>query len=596
MQSLAFIALNVDSPNGYVVDYVTYNDGAELPRTMEQNFGKLVVVQLGGPEREYELNNASITLGRAMTNDIILGDARVSRNHARLECGTSGCTIIDLGTSNGTRLNGNRIEKAKLAANDAITIGNTMLRYEPEAVSDNLEMIMIDTDSDLDLAIDQEVLPMAINATGYPRLVILTSDRTWEVPLENVDSLTLGRAEDNQVSIESSKVSRHHAHLMRKGEIFVLRDLGSTNGTWLHDRQVNEVVLQDGEALRLGNAQLVYKDGFSSEALTIANEHLEKTPVHRPVIFVPGLMGSELWRGSERVWPNVKYLFRHPETYRFSSEPKLEARGIVDEAVIVPNLIKFDQYNRLGDYLVEDLGYERGVDFFEFAYDWRQDVRVSARHLAQMVEGLSLGRPVTLIAHNLGTLVSRYYIECLNGKRRVERVILMGGPHKGVPKALSSLLIAPDVLPFGLMGERLRQVLATFYTSYQILPVYPCATNQRGEKVNLFEMDDWLPEVQRPLLAAAREFHRELGNHTSVPAVSIFGYGLKTISGLSYHRNPKGLMGDLVYWQEPIGDSTIPQTSAVLEGTEIHPVQQYHGSLFVDHDVKMRLKLELTRM
>ncbi len=33
----------------------------------------------------------------------------------------------------------------------------------------------------------------------------------------------------------------------------------------------------------------------------------------------------------------------------------------------------------------------------------------------------------------------------------------------------------------------------------------------------------------------------------------------------------------------------------MLEGSEIHPVQQYHGSLFVDNDVKMRLKLELTR-
>ncbi len=33
----------------------------------------------------------------------------------------------------------------------------------------------------------------------------------------------------------------------------------------------------------------------------------------------------------------------------------------------------------------------------------------------------------------------------------------------------------------------------------------------------------------------------------------------------------------------------------MLERTEIHPVQQYHGSLFVDNDVKMRLKLELTQ-
>ena len=44
----------------------------------------------------------------------------------------------------------------------------------------------------------------------------------------------------------------------------------------------------------------------------------------------------------------------------------------------------------------------------------------------------------------------------------------------------------------------------------------------------------------------------------------------------------------------PNGDCSIPVPSAVLEGSEIHPVRQDHGALFVDGDVKMRLKLELT--
>jgi hypothetical protein len=57
----------------------------------------------------------------------------------------------------------------------------------------------------------------------------------------------------------------------------------------------------------------------------------------------------------------------------------------------------------------------------------------------------------------------------------------------------------------------------------------------------------------------------------------------------------EGKFRNLVFHQEPLGDSSIPERSAVLEGSEIHPVQQYHGSLFVDNDVKMRLKLELMR-
>jgi len=54
-------------------------------------------------------------------------------------------------------------------------------------------------------------------------------------------------------------------------------------------------------------------------------------------------------------------------------------------------------------------------------------------------------------------MVTRYYVECLGADKRVERVILMGGPHKGVVKGLVSMLVVPEVLPFGLMGERLRK-------------------------------------------------------------------------------------------------------------------------------------------
>jgi len=43
------------------------------------------------------------------------------------------------------------------------------------------------------------------------------------------------------------------------------------------------------------------------------------------------------------------------------------------------------------------------------------------------------------------------------------------------------------------------------------------------------------------------------------------------------------------------GDATVPEQSAIAEGSEIHPVQQAHGSLYVDRDVKKRLKVELTR-
>jgi hypothetical protein len=263
--------------------------------------------------------------------------------------------------------------------------------------------------------------------------------------------------------------------------------------------------------------------------------------------------------------------------------------------VIVPNLIKLDQYNRLGDYLVEELGYQRGVDFFEFAYDWRQDVRVSARKLANLIESLPANRPIILIGHSLGTMVSRYYIQRLGGKKRIERVIMMGGPHQGSLKILTSMLVAPEVLPFGIMGERLRQIVLSFETSYQIIPPYPLTINQAGSQINFLEDETWLDESLLPLLRKGREFRKEIGNRVGIPSISIFGYGLKTTSAINFERDSKGKISRLDYKASPNGDSTILEHSAVCDGSEIHPVQQYHGSLFVDNDVKMRLKLELTR-
>ena len=500
-----------------------------------------------------------------------------------------------MGSANGTWFKGQRITSAVLAPGDVVTIGDSRLTYQVGSVTDDPAVTQLESEAQLSATISEMSLPRSLNDTSEPRLVVKTPERTWEVPLD-VDALSIGRRADNDLALDFERVSRQHARLERQGAAFILRDLGSTNGTWLGTGRVDERRLENGDTFRIGAVQFVYKAGFLPEAMTVA-EHSPLDPrwPRRPVVFVPGFMGSELWLGSDRVWPNVPLLFRNPELLRLPDAVSIEPRAILDEIVIVPNLIKSDQYNRLGDYLVEELGYERGKDLLEFAYDWRQDVRQSARRLAAALEGWANNQPVTIIGHSLGTLVSRYYVEKLGGHSRVERLILMGGPHLGVPQAAASLVLGPNLLPFGYLGDRLRDVIATFPSSYQILPTYPCTVDQNGKRGDLFSDDAWLSDAQRPLIAAAREFRRELGMTSRVPTLSVFGYGLKTVTGLSLQRGPRGEWGRVRLDTVPNGDSTIPEISSVLPGSEIHPVQQYHGSLFVDNDVKMRLKLELTR-
>lgn len=559
------------------------------------DFGKLILSKADGLHQEFILNKPLVTLGRATTNDIVLMQGRVSRTHAQIQCSQEGITLTDLNSVNGVWINGQKVQETELRPGDKIGISDCILQYLPPADDAREEATLINSEKELELTLAQMTVPISLNETSLPRLVVHAPDRTWEVPLTG-DDCTIGRSSSNNLALDYLKTSRSHARIERKGSDFILRDLQSTNGTYIHDERIEQRTLKNGDTFRIGPTRIVFKSGFAQEEMTvIGGLDLRRQSGLKPVIFVPGTMGSQLFLGSERVWPNLNFLLKHPDVFRYTEDTKLRPKGILNEMVIVPNLVSIDQYNLLGDYLVEELGYERGNNFMEFAYDWRQDVRRSARDLAMFIDGWNVKGPITIIAHSLGTLVSRYYVEKLGGKNKVDRLMLMGGPHQGVPKIAANLLTGVDLLPFGIMGKRLTEIIETFPTCYQILPLYPCGIDQNGNPFHFFEDESWVKEPYRPLLRMAREFRRELGITSSVPTLSIFGYGLKTASQMKIQRASDGTFQKVLIDAAPNGDSSVPENSAILPKTEIHPVKQYHGTLFNDNDVKMRLKLELSR-
>ena len=205
---------------------------------MSTGYGNLILLNPDGPSQEYVLEKSSVSLGRMITNDIVLNDVRVSRNHARLECGPTGITLLDLGSANGTRLNGKNITKATLKPEDTLSLGSQQLKYKIEDPSQDVGITRIDTESELDHSINQEFLPVMVNETGSPSLVVFTEKATWQVDLAHLDKVTIGRDESCNVVVESTNVSRRHAEVYRQGEAFILADNGSRNGTWLRGEKV----------------------------------------------------------------------------------------------------------------------------------------------------------------------------------------------------------------------------------------------------------------------------------------------------------------------------------------------------------------------
>ena len=97
--------------------------------------GRLVVQESPVLEKgdEFSVDSAPLTVGRASQNDVAIdGDEFASARHVRFEPRRDGVWVHDLGSTNGTYVNGARISKARrLAPGDVIRVGETDLRFDP---------------------------------------------------------------------------------------------------------------------------------------------------------------------------------------------------------------------------------------------------------------------------------------------------------------------------------------------------------------------------------------------------------------------------------------------------------------------------------
>lgn len=92
-------------------------------------------IEQDGESQVVEFTSETVTFGRAKENNIKLEEKKASRKHGKLEVGPDGVVLTDLGSSNGTRLNGKPITSATLRVGDVIQIGETRLVVESTPVS-----------------------------------------------------------------------------------------------------------------------------------------------------------------------------------------------------------------------------------------------------------------------------------------------------------------------------------------------------------------------------------------------------------------------------------------------------------------------------
>lgn len=127
-----------------------------------------------------------------------------------------------------------------------------------------------------------------------PRLVLLTegfTGRSFELKAERS---TVGRLEDNNFQIPAPSVSGHHCELILQGNDVLVKDLDSTNGTFINGEQITEAKLPIGQSIRLGSVEARLEASAPTGAS--GKKVLDKTAV-----LPQGVKMNELEQGTQKI-------------------------------------------------------------------------------------------------------------------------------------------------------------------------------------------------------------------------------------------------------------------------------------------------------
>ncbi len=219
------------------------------------------------------------------------------------------------------------------------------------------------------------------------------------------------------------------------------------------------------------------------------------------IVLVPGILGSVLERCGKIIWgPNVASVLALLRTgggalaldaTESAAGEAVQPTQLMPDMHLIPGFWKIDGYARLEQQIGALPGVRRGENFFTFPYDWRLDNRLSAQLLADAARtwlddwrrsSNNCDARLILVAHSMGGLVSRYFLEVDGGWRDARALITLGTPFRG---SLNALIGLSNGLAIPFLGaeaaRRMAEVMRGFPSVYQLLPRYPCVDLGDGE-------------------------------------------------------------------------------------------------------------------
>lgn len=206
-----------------------------------------------------------------------------------------------------------------------------------------------------------------------------------------------------------------------------------------------------------------------------------KAPTHDPVILIPGILGTEMKKGSETLWLNLFRIFDNPGDEFLDPLRLKDDASAFDPSVILGDTLRLKGIPAIGlsfDYfqgLIDEFelkGYQENTDLFVFPYDWRLPIETNSQKLKEKIDEILASRPgqkVDLVAHSMGGLLAKHYL-FQHPDAKVDALIYLGTPHLGAPKAAKALVFGDGFdIPF-LNVLEMKKLAMNMPSVYQLLP------------------------------------------------------------------------------------------------------------------------------
>lgn len=257
-----------------------------------------LTIQERGREAKWshECTSDTISIGRMDDNTVQLKSDGVSRRHAKIMSDGGNFFLMDLGSGNGTLLNGIQIksnEKTLLQLGDVISIDVFNLKFHADKDITKIGTEDEVTDSDiLEVKLLKKVLG-ALDKETLPTLEVLNGSAEGKKFLftDEISDIVIGRDPECDFAINEYVISRRHARVVKKWGGIIIRDLESKNGTFINNRRVVEEYLHDGDRISLGTIVLMFRNPQEINVAALG----EIKPKHRPAPVspqeIPGLEG-----------------------------------------------------------------------------------------------------------------------------------------------------------------------------------------------------------------------------------------------------------------------------------------------------------------